>query len=309
MMKSAWVMSALLAVGTTGYAQQPTPIGSVVAADATVTSPAGAMLPIAGGRSTISGAATITARAGKNADVALTRGGSLLVCQTTALRVTPGKDDALLLSLNRGAMEIRIRGTTGDLIMTPDLRFTLAEPGALDLQMRVTFNGDTCVDNRGHKAPALNITDAFGDTNYLLKPGQHVTFEGGSLRAVMDRETTPCGCPPDEQSKRGLSIADAVLSGGQTTPGTAVTPQASAAAHPFPEAVSEGLAAPATPPPAVVGERHVQVASTLSFDPNGPAAAAPVPVPPATPPAPPARLQSSNPFVAIGHFFKRIFVR
>ena len=37
-------------------------------------------------------------------------------------------------------------------------------------------------------------------------------FEHGSLKLVMDRETTPCGCPPDEKPE-GMSLADAALRG------------------------------------------------------------------------------------------------
>jgi hypothetical protein len=180
------------------------------------------------------------------------------------------------------------------------MRLSMAGAGELDLRMRVTRNGDTCIENRGRKAPTLNITDAFGEASYQLKPGQHVLFEHGSLREVVDRETTPCGCPALE--KPGISIADAVVRGR-------MTPQQAAAAQPFPAAVSEGLAAPASAPPEPAdGSTHVQIASTLTFDPNAPppaptpsaaasAAAAPTPEP-----------AKGGPFRAVGRFFKRIFV-
>ncbi len=72
--------------------------------------------------------------------------------------------------------------------------------------MRVSPNGDTCVENRGQSAHP-QLTDAFGEASYQLKPGQHVLFEHGSLRAVVDRETTPCGCPPDD--RRPVPLAEA----------------------------------------------------------------------------------------------------
>ncbi len=264
--------------------------------------------------------AAVTANPGRNAEVALSRGGSVLVCQTTSVHLTAGKDDSLLLALDRGAMEIRSKASTADVIITPDLRFTMAEAGTLDLRMRVTFNGDTCVENRGRKAPQLNISDSFGEASYLLKPGQHVMFEHGSLKSVMDRETTPCGCPPEEKRPSGLTIADAMVRGGQTSaqPSAPLTPAQAAAAHPFPTAVSDGLAPPTAPAPETPGERHVQVASTLQFDPAepastpspapAPAAAAPLASAPIQPGAAPAT-HSHNPFLAVGHFFKRLFVR
>jgi hypothetical protein len=308
---------ALAMIGGTACcrAQTATPVGTVSSSDAAVTGGAAAVVPAAGGRVDVDSGATVTANPGRNAEVKLGRGGSVLVCQTTGVHLT-ASGDSLQLALDRGAMEIRRKAGASDVILTPDLRFTLAEDAGssreLDLRMRVTFNGDTCVENRGHKAPQLNVSDAFGEASYLLKPGQHVMFEHGSLKTVMDRETTPCGCPPEEKRPEGISLADAVLSGGQSTP---VTPKQAAAEHPFPEAVSEGLAAPPADQPENPGERHVQVASTLKYDPNAPAedkdsvASTAATVTSAPPPAPPAAQQKHGPFAAIGRFFQHLFAR
>ncbi len=312
-MKAGWVAFGCVALTASSLAQNATPIGSVASADATVTRQDKAAVQVSGGKSEVSGNATVTARPGRNADVALARGGSLLVCQTTGVHLTPSAEDSLLLALDRGAMEIRTRVSTKDVVMTPDLRFTMAQPGTLDLRMRVSFNGDTCVENRGRKSPPLNVSDAFGETAYLLKPGQHVMFEHGNLHTVEDHETTPCGCPPDETTPAGMSLADALLSGGKSK--TMTTAEKAAAEHPFPEAVSEGLAAP-TPPvtPETPGEPHVQVSTALQFDPAGgpteKTADVPTPVAvTAAPVAPPAPEQKPGAFAAIGRFFKRIFVR
>jgi hypothetical protein len=284
-------------------AQTATPLGTVDLADAEVQTAAGVIAPVVSGRAKLAGSSTVTAKEGRNADVALARGGDVLVCQTSVLHATPSAD-SLLLALDRGAMEIRMKTTASDVVMTPDMRLSMATPqGApaeLDLRMRVTRNGDTCVENRGRKAPVLNITDAFGETSYQLKPGQHVMFEHGSLREVVDRETTPCGCPPLE--KQGVSIAEAVVSGKK------LTPQQAAAAQPFPAAVSEGLAAPsALAPETADGSPHVQVATTLTFDPSAQPPVAPSPAAASQPtPAPTAK---GGPFRAIGHFFKHIFAR
>ena len=42
---------------------------------------------------------------------------------------------------------------------------------------------------------------------YELAPDQHVLFEHGSLREVVDHETSPCGCP----EPKGMSVADALV--------------------------------------------------------------------------------------------------
>src|SRR5207237_9775006 len=94
----------------------------------------------------------------------------------------------LLLSLDRGALEIDMNGTPSDSIMTPDLRFTVRNSGPLDLRLRVARNGDTCVDNRGPGAPTIAVSDPFGESMYELAAGQHVLFEHGSLDEVVDHE-------------------------------------------------------------------------------------------------------------------------
>jgi hypothetical protein len=307
-MRLVWLVGASMLVGaaTQGYAQAGAkPIGTVSTNDAVVTNAGGAaVVETSGGVAVLRGSSTVTAK-DRTAAVRLERGGEIRVCQTSGLHVAESPDDSLLMGLDRGAMEIQMKTKAGDVVMTPDLRFTVAEAGArLDLEMRVSTNGDTCVDNRGHRAPTLKITDAFGETNYELKAGQHVTFEHGSLREVVDKETVPCGCPPAE---KGVSLADAALAGGAHK--GPVTPQQAAAAHPFPAAVSEGLASPPPPPAEAPGVTHVQVATTLEYDPNAAKPAENAGVnqdeAPAAQPAP-ATKSSGGP---LGAFFKRLFVR
>lgn len=292
-----WLALTIVIAGASARAQMP--LGTVNVADADVTTAQGAM-PVASGRAKLAGSSTVTAKEGHNADVSLARGGDLLVCQTSVLHATPAAD-SLLLALDRGAMEIRMKAAPSDVVMTPDMRLSMGGKGELDLRMRVTRNGDTCIENRGHKAPTLNITDAFGEASYQVKPGQHVLFEHGNLREVVDRETTPCGCPPLE--KQGVSVADAILSGGKTTP------KQTAAAQPFPAAVSEGLATP-TPvaPDSPPDGAHVQIATTLTFDPSAPPpATTPATAPASTPTPAPEPAKGGGPFHAVGRFFRHIF--
>ena len=287
-----------------------TSVGTVAISGADVVNATNGLVAVTAGRATLTGAATVTAHPGQSAQIDLTRGGAILVCQTTALHIAQLHNDpappSLFLAVDRGALELRTPATPADTLTTPDFRLTPLTAGPLDLQIRVSRNGDTCLDNRGKKAPALNLTDAFGQATYQLKPGQHVLFVGGSLRTVVDRETTPCGCPPADPV--AVPLAEAVLRGGSNaTPPS--TPAQAAATNPFPTAVSEGLADPTPVPTETPGETHVQVASTLTFNPDQPHSA--TTVPPAQPPpaAPPAAQPGSNPFRALGHFLKSIFVR
>src|SRR6266566_1225787 len=242
-------------------AQGQQSIGTVGVQDATV---AGA-LEVSNGRAILVGNTTVTAR-DRVAEIALNRGGMVKVCATSGLHLTAGKSaDAaavpipLMLALDRGAIEVQMAATTRDVVMTPDLRFTMRGDGPLDLQLRVTRNGDTCVENRGAQAPVLNVADQFGEAAYELRAGQHVLFEHGSLKEVVDHESSSCGCPPEQT----MSVADALLH--PVAPGDAATVEKPAAEqHPFPAAVSAGLAPPSAIPQAPAGAAHTQVSAALS---------------------------------------------
>jgi hypothetical protein len=365
--KPACIALALVCA-TAGAAGAQQLIGYVNTRDADVTGVSDTL----GGQAVLTGSASVTARE-HTAPITLGRGGTVRVCQTSAVHITESKSSdlaaPLLFSLDRGAMEIQMAGTLRDSIMTPDLRFTVVTSGPLDLRLRVARNGDTCVENRGNAAPTLDISDPFGEAMYQITAGQHVLFEHGSVHEVVDKEKYPCGCPDE----KGMSLADALLASGgpanappkSAAPPTAVAtiavaptatiaptvappappvpptaaPVAPAAdvqaqlqtaeqiagqaavraaeQHPFPAAISEGLA-PAAEAPAAVGSRsHTVVTDTLSYTAPAPAGTANAPAvasknagaaasgqPVAPPPAPPLR---HDVFHVVGRFFKRLF--
>ncbi len=286
-------------------------IGTISMQDATVSGD----LSVSNGRAVLVGSSSVTAK-DHTAEVALTRGGDIRVCATSGLHLTQSQSPGaqpLMLALDRGAIEIQTGGQPTDVIMTPDLRFTLRTAAPLDLRIRVTRNGDTCVENKGAAAPILGITDQFGEASYQLRPNQHVLFEHGSLKEVVDNETSPCGCPAPEPAP-GMSVAEALLAPG--TP--AAAKDAAAQQHPFPAAVSQGLAPAPAVPQAPSGAPHAQVAATLGFSGDGsgsiagtPAAKTPASAPPAlepvAAPAPPPAAPESGFGHKIGHFFKRLF--
>ena len=282
-------------------------IGSVPTADAAVSG----WLEVSGGRAVLVGSSSITAR-DHTAEITLARGGAVRICQTSAVKLSPGAAASgtapLLLALDRGALEVRMQASAGDAILTPDLRFAIRGLGSLDLRLRVTGSGDTCVEQRSPTAPALVITDNFGDTTYEVRAGQHVLFEHGSLREVVDHETSPCGCPEPEPT---ISIAEAAL----RPPSKKKSPaEAAAAQHPFPTAQSAGLAPGADIPQAAPGIVHTQVAATLGYEGSAtgtPAqATAPAPLVPAPPtPVPsPSRAEEPHGFRhSVGRFFRTLF--
>jgi hypothetical protein len=318
----------LLFAGSSMTRAQQT-IGTVGVQDATV---AGA-LEITNGRAVLVGNTTVTAREHMT-EISLSRGGAVRVCATSGLHITSSKgagltaasspqaSSPLMLALDRGAIEVQMAATTRDMVLTPDLRFTMAADGPLDLQLRVTKNGDTCVENRGTGAPTLNVADQFGEGTYQLRAGQHVLFEHGSLKEVVDHESSSCGCPPESPApaEPTMTVADALLNSGAAKAGDATAGKTAAELHPFPAAVSEGLAPPATPPQAPVGVVQRQVTATLSstggqdsLTPAEPAAAPPSSAAPAAPaasavqPASTAPAHSGGVMHAVGRFFRRIF--
>ena len=256
--KSKWTLSAaILAVtmlcAVTAFAQQS--LGSVKTDGAEITG----KVTVSSGRAVIATSGSIAANAG-TAEISLTRGGSVKVCTGSEARLSQPTFDVshppLLMALGHGSMEVQTRAEKNDVILTPDLRFEVSDAAPLNLRIRLVANGDTCVDNSGKDAPILHATEAFGTGAYFIKPGQRVLFEHGGLREVVDHETSSCGCPKP----------DAFVLAGKGKRGDGKVPEA-ARANPFPEAVSQGLAAP-TPPQqsATVGEVRTQVSSTLAYN-------------------------------------------
>jgi hypothetical protein len=305
-----------LALHCTAQAQQQ--LGSVAEQDATVT---GTLTPpmTVNSRVLLVDSGTVTAK-DHTAEVKLARGGAVDVCSTSGLHLTAGTasdngPSPLMLSLDRGAMEIHMAAGTSDIVMTPDLRMSVKQDGPLDLRIRVTPNGDTCVENRipqataptlvatAAKPPAaspgvsVNVASLFGEDSYEVKPGQHVLFEHADLHEVVDHESSPCGCPA-EPATEIAGGSEFGLSGAKD--------------HPFPVAVSQGLA-PAPPvPQAPNGVVHAQVSTTLSYSGDtGAGAVAGTTEPPMAfgqiqqAPAPP--VEKPGLLHRIGRFLKRIF--
>src|SRR5215471_5347603 len=125
-----WRLTLFLLASVGMRAQQP--IGTVGVQDATVSG----ALEVSNGRAVLVGNTTVKAR-DHATDVTLSRGGEVLVCSTSGLHLTAGKaasgSSPLMLALDRGAMEVRMPAMQNDIVMTPDLRFSMRSAGVLDL--------------------------------------------------------------------------------------------------------------------------------------------------------------------------------
>ncbi|MGA8940709.1 MAG: nuclease [Acidobacteriaceae bacterium] len=224
-------------------------MGTVATKDALVTGG----LEVKGDQARLMSNTSVTAY-DHTAEVKLERGGDVLVCATSQfhlLSIGAGTGKSLLFGLDRGALELHTPTETRDVILTPDIRFTVEAKGSYDLRVRVTRDGDTCVENAGKKAPVLMLNDAFSRASYRVLPGQHVLFEHGDLRQVVDNERSPCGCPAGVTTEQLAANASAA--------------EKAAAAHPFPAAASEGLAATEPVANSPVGEKETQVSTSLSY--------------------------------------------
>ena len=306
-MKRILLVTAMFSL--TLHAQQQNSMGSVATTDAQVSGG----LEVNGQRARLISNASVTAR-DHTAQIDLDRGGDVQVCATSAFHLLrSGSGDALLFALDRGAMVIQTASRPQDAILTPDLRFTMLTAGPLDLRMRVTREGDTCVDNHGDGAPVLQITEGFGTGIYHLSPNQHVLFEHGSLREVVDHERSDCGCP----AVTPVMVA-AATSNATSTP----SPQQVAALNPFPAAQSADLstAKPAVPiaPPAFAAQPLALTYGDSSPAPQPAAVSQPAPeqkpvspiiaaLPASSGPPPPTPPGAHDIAHRIGRFFRHLF--
>jgi hypothetical protein len=295
------------------HAQQATPIGRTSAKELNVSG----AVEVHNGEMLLGNGSAITA-GDQTVNIALTRGGELRLCATTAVHlahdntINAPDSTALMMSLDRGAIEANYdTGKYSDVLITPDLRILISGPGHADLKIRVNQRGDTCIDNHGANAPYITVSSQLDGGLYRIQPNQHVTLEHGSLTDVVDTETEPCGCPV---APLAIAANDAAAGKG---------PASASADTAFPLAQSEGLApapAPTTVPAANPPQVHATVATPLFYSGENPSAPPPVvtPGPAIAPPSPPSTpapvpAQAATPatehgfFHRLGHFFSRVF--
>lgn len=171
------------------YAQQG--IGELYATDASVK---GSVI-LAGSGTTVLSGSQIAAGA-RTATLKLERGGSVLVCPGTSLSVASSQTGRQLqFSVNTGNLELDYPiGSASDTLLTPDFRLLLPGPGKIHVAVRISGNGDTCVQSLPTNSSALVVSEAMGDASYQVKQEETVLFKSGHIQeAVITRQS--CGCP------------------------------------------------------------------------------------------------------------------
>src|SRR5271166_768244 len=251
-----FLLALLVPVGL--CAQQP--IGELYATDASVK---GAVILAGSGTSVLSGS-SIQAGA-QAATLKLDRGGNVLVCEGTKLTVNASQNGReLLFSLNTGNLELNYAlGTEADTLLTPDLRLVLPGPGTVHIAVRVTPQGDTCVQSLPSNVAAITLSETMGEASYQVKPDEAVVFQGGHLtQASHSRQN--CGCqrtvpvqvaqtqpPPVQPQAQPVQTALAAVPSAANT---------IVAAQPQP---GQTLAAAPLPPPAP--DQHLAVEAPFVF--------------------------------------------
>ncbi len=218
-------------------AQQP--LGELYATDARVK---GAVILAGSGTSVLSGSSI--AAGAQTATLKLERGGNLLVCSGTNLSVNASQNGReLMFSLNSGNLEMNYPlGAAADTLLTPDLRLLLPGPGTIHIAVKVTPQGDTCVQSLPWNVASIVVSETMGDATYQVKPDEAVLFKGGHLSEAT-RTKQNCGCPISQP----------------------IPPTQVAKAAPPPPAAEPKLTQPAPPPASTDQNLHLAVSAPLIF--------------------------------------------
>src|ERR1022692_2536502 len=185
------LVPAVLVLGMCCTAEAQQTLGELYATDARVK---GAVILAGSGTSVLSGSSI--AAGAQNATLKLERGGSLLVCSGTNLSVNASQNGReLMFSLNSGNLEMNYPlGAAADTLLTPDLRLLLPGPGTVHIAVKVTPQGDTCVQSLPSNATAIVVSETMGDATYQVKPDEAVLFKSGRISEAV-RTKQNCGCP------------------------------------------------------------------------------------------------------------------
>src|SRR5207302_3812201 len=149
----------------------------------------------AGGALVMSGSAV--SASGRAATLKLDRGGSVHICpRTTVTASTSPSGRELMLAIDSGTLELDYDlGSSGDSVVTPDLRLSIAGPSAVHLAIDVLKSGDVCVASLGRNNAAVLVSELAGEGSYQVRPGQQITFVKGSTGQARTEPGVNCGCP------------------------------------------------------------------------------------------------------------------
>lgn len=249
----------LVTCGLNGLLPAQQRIGELYATDASVK---GSVILAGSGTMVLSGS-SIEAGA-QTATLKLERGGNVMICGGTKLSITASQNGReMLFSLNTGNLELNYPiGTEADTLLTPDLRLLMPGPGTVHVAVRVTPQGDTCVQSLPSNAAAIVVSESMGDATYQVKPSEAVLFRGGRLGESSPAKDN-CGCPKPPPTQ----VAKSVPPPPPAQPQQAPAPVAAATPPPVLPSSSQPMAAAVLPkysmptPP----EQHLAVSAPFIY--------------------------------------------
>jgi hypothetical protein len=200
-------------------------------------------LSVVGGKPQIFSGSVIELRSGE-ARLLLTRGGYIRLCGPLRATFLSGGGDALLISLEHGAVELRYAARPADSLQTPDFDLTLVveagEIGIASASVAVDLRGQMCVSNR---ASLIHVIDRWAGHAYDVHDAERLLLVPEKVPIPSDQE---CGCAP--------SAPPPVVAPSPAAPRAASRPQ-TAATLSYPERAPEpprASAPAASAPPASV---------------------------------------------------------
>src|SRR6516165_6831483 len=186
-----WLLAGTVVFAGAPWAMAQQNVGELFASDASVK---GSVVLASSGTKVMSGSSIAAGE--QTATLKLERGGSLLICPRTSMAVTTSQNGRqLMFSMNTGNVEMDYPiGAASDNLLTPDFRLLLPGPGRLHLALRVSANGDTCVQSLAANSSAVVVSEGMGEESYQVKPNEAVIFNAGHISGAMPTHES-CGCP------------------------------------------------------------------------------------------------------------------
>ena len=186
-----WLLAGTVVFAGAPWAMAQQNVGELFASDASVK---GSVVLASSGTKVMSGSSIAAGE--QTATLKLERGGSLLICPRTSMAVTTSQNGRqLMFSKNTGNVEMDYPiGAASDNLLTPDFRLLLPGPGRLHLALRVSANGDTCVQSLAANSSAVVVSEGMGEESYQVKPNEAVIFNAGHISGAMPTHES-CGCP------------------------------------------------------------------------------------------------------------------
>ncbi|HXE32001.1 MAG TPA: hypothetical protein VN515_09405 [Terriglobales bacterium] len=208
----------------------------------------GASLQISGGAAGLNAAGqlqvfdgTEMTLTGAAAQLGLARGGSIHLCGPAQVSLASGGQGALLISLSRGAVDLRYASGVPDSLLTPDFRVTSVVPpgqlAAVSAAAAVEPDGTLCLANTGS---ALSVERLWDGTQQYVINGQALAFHPAA--APVPVSSCPC------QAAAPAAVATAPAASAQA--GTLFPTQPALVVQAGQESVPAKVAAPAAAAPA-----------------------------------------------------------